>query len=535
MADRLSNESELELILAGRSFSKAQAACDGLTGAATFSPMQLDRNTLKLDFKPDLIVDASGPFQSYDGSPVVKYCLQNNIPYADISDDGAFVDDVMSKDIAAKRADIPLISGLSTCPVLSAIGLREIEAYIGRATDITIGIAPSPKADLGLNVVAAVTKYAGQKSVRILENGEAVTRAGLTEIRQDTICVPGDIPLPRLPFALADSPDAVALIHDFETLANIWTGAGTRPVWLHRLLVFFSKGVARGIVPNLAPLANLFHRARGLFRFGIHRGGMIVRASNADQEASWHLVAEGDDGPRIPALPVVALVRQMLRGQVSAPGAYSGHQIIGLSDLEIEFSNLDITYGLHSDGANLAVYEQVMGEAYTRLHPSVVDLHRTATGRKFSGHCNVTRGRNPLSHIVAAIVGFPKSGTHVPVTVTVEPSQTGETWTRDFGGKVFSSHHSLGTGRWSRHITEQFGPMAIHMAILEEAGTLRIKTQGWSIFRIPLPAFLKPGGDVFETQDDKGRFVFHVDLIAPLFGRLCKYEGWLSPNASEDA
>ncbi len=534
MAERLSNEAELELILAGRNLAKAKVACAKLSGAATFTPLHLDRNTLALDFKPDLIIDASGPFQAYAKNnapqPVIQYCLTHGIPYADISDDGAFVAAVMTQDVAAKTSNIPLISGLSTCPVLSAIGLREVERIIGPASDVMIGIAPSPKAELGRNVVAAVANYAGQKQVSVLRDNALINIAGLTEVRHETICVPGDVPLPRLPFALADAPDAWTLPEDFNALDNIWTGAGTRPIWLHRFLVFLSRAVARGLAPKLTPFAGLFHRVRGMFRFGVHRGGMVVHASNADNEASWHLVAEGDHGPRIPALPVVALIRKMLRGETIASGAYSGHQIIGLPELAPEFAALNIAYGLHFDGQDTPVYEQVMGEAFTRLHPAIIEQHLTGEGRIYSGACKVTRGRNPLSHIVAAVIGFPKSGTDIPVSVTVVPTATGEKWTRNFGGKKFSSHHSLGRKKWARHVTEKFGIIAIHMAILEDAGDLRIEVQGWSIFGFPLPRFLRPGGDVYETHDDQGRFVFHVDLKAPLFGRLCKYEGWLTPD-----
>ena len=41
MAERLSDEAGLELILAGRNFEKAKAACDRLSGAATFTPLKL--------------------------------------------------------------------------------------------------------------------------------------------------------------------------------------------------------------------------------------------------------------------------------------------------------------------------------------------------------------------------------------------------------------------------------------------------------------------------------------------------------------
>jgi len=129
MAERLSDEAGLELILAGRNFEKAKSACETLSGAAKFTPLKLDRNALTLDFKPDLIVDASGPFQAYDGTPVLDYCEAHKIHYADISDDGAFVKTVCAR----KNNEIMLVSGLSTCPVLSAIGLREIEKHIGPA------------------------------------------------------------------------------------------------------------------------------------------------------------------------------------------------------------------------------------------------------------------------------------------------------------------------------------------------------------------------------------------------------------------
>ena len=526
MAERLSNEAGLELILAGRNFEKAKAACARLSGAAKFTPLKLDRNAIALDFKPDLIVDASGPFQVYDGAPVLDYCETHKIHYADISDDGAFVNAICARE----NNDIMLVSGLSTCPVLSAIGLREIEKHIGAAETVTIGIAPSPKADLGRNVVAAVANYAGQKTVPVLRAGRSMDVAGITETRRETICVPGGLPLPPLPFAVADAPDALALPKSFPELTDIWTGAGTRPVWLHMTLVRLSRFVASSRKASLAKYAGFFHWGRELFKYGAHRGGMFVRAANQTNEASWHLIAEGDHGPRIPALPMVALIRKMLREQTLPMGTYSGDEIIGLEDLAPEFAKLDITYGLQFDGAETPVYEKIMGSAYKDLYPAIAELHRTGDKtRLFKGACNVTRGRNPLSHIVAAVMGFPKSGTAVPVTVTVTPDAIGETWERNFNGKRFSSHHSLGQGKWARHITERFGPIRIQMAILEDAGKLRIDTRGWSLFRLPLPSFLKPSGDVYETQDEQGRFVFHVDLNAPLLGRLCKYHGWLEP------
>ena len=65
IAERLSNEAGLELILAGRNFEKAVTACAQLSGATKVTPLKLDRANLhieadaKLGFKPDLIIDLS--------------------------------------------------------------------------------------------------------------------------------------------------------------------------------------------------------------------------------------------------------------------------------------------------------------------------------------------------------------------------------------------------------------------------------------------------------------------------------------------
>lgn len=529
IARQLSDAPHLEIIIAGRSLDKAQALCRQLSGATTFTPQQLDRNKFDLEVKPDLIIDASGPFQTYDGQPVIDYAIEHSIDYADLSDDGAFTASVKARHAEAKAANVTLISGLSTCPVLSAIGLELIEAQIGPVTDVTIGIAPSPKADLGRNVVAAVANYAGQKTVPILREGQHIHVAGLTETQNETVCAPGGRPLPRLSFAVADSPDAQALSIQFQSLENIWTGAGTRPVWLQKCLVWMSRLQSRKRQGSLSGFADFFHWARGYFQFGDHRGGMFVRGTSDTSEASWHMLVLGDDGPSIPTLPAVALVRKYLRGEAIPHGAHSGNEVIKFVDIEPEFDRLAIGHGLQYDGADLPPYEKIMGDAYQRFHPAIRDLHQTGDGRVFQGRCKITRGLNPLSFLIAEAFRLPKSGPDVFVEVKITPDAKGETWERFFDGRRMASHHTLGRGKWSRLITERFGPMVVHMAILEEDGNLHIRTQGWSFLGLTLPKFLCPGGDVYETQKG-GRFVFHVDLHAPMIGRLCKYEGWLEPH-----
>lgn len=94
------------------------------------------------------------------------------------------------------------------------------------------------------------------------------------------------------------------------------------------------------------------------------------------------------------------------------------------------------------------------------------------------------------------------------------------------------STQEAGRGKQSRLVVERFGPIAIHLAIIVEDGKQILTSRGWSIFGIPLPKALAPGGDVYEHDAD-GHFNFHVDLVAPIFGRLVKYEGWLEEITAE--
>jgi len=71
---------------------------------------------------------------------------------------------------------------------------------------------------------------------------------------------------------------------------------------------------------------------------------------------------------------------------------------------------------------------------------------------------------------------------------------------------------------------------AIGIALTVQDGRLHNITQCWSVFGVPLPRVLCPGGEVYEHAED-GRFNFHVDIKAPLIGRIVKYRGWLEPSS----
>jgi len=548
IADLVSDEPELTITIAGRNFVKAKAACESLSGAATFIPLKLDRNgdlSAQIETPPDIIIDTSGPFQNYgDGKQdhVIQYALAYGCHYLDICDDLEFVDSIRQFDSAANNKGLTLLSGLSTYPVLTAAAARELSKDMDGINDIRAGIAPSPKAVMGHNVIAAIAAYAGKKQVGILRGGVFTKTHGLTETHRETICVPGQKPLPNILFSVVEGPDPRELPHHFEGLQNIWTSAGPRPEILHRGLIALAWLVRLKLLPNITWLTRLFHKTQSLVSLGEHRGGMFVRASNASQSRSWHMIAEGDYGPRIPAIPSAIMIRKWLRGEKVSSGARTAISDIDLDDFDSEFSKLNITHGSHDDTPQSRnLYEEILGPSYEDMSEPLRKLHRIGQGKNFEGRCKVTRGRNPLSHIVATILRFPKASPDIPVKVILTKDGGKEIWERIFDGKRMVSTQEAGRGKQSRLVIERFGPIAIHIAILIENGKQILKTTGWSIFGkttgwsifgTPLPKFLLPGGDVYE-HDAEGRFNFHVDLVAPLFGRLVKYEGWLEEVTAE--
>jgi len=542
LSELLANESGLNIILAGRNFQKAQAACDKyIKGVAKFSALRFDRNK---DIAPqlksqdlDLIIDVSGPFQNYGEQPyrVIEYALSAGIHYLDIADGAEFVAGVSQFNSTAKNKNLTVLTGVSTYPVLTSCAVDSLAQDLDSVTHIRAGIAPSPHNDMGRSVVDAIASYAG-KPFPVLKNGKADQAYGLTEGITRTICAPGTLPLDPLLFSNVDVPDGRLFGYYYDGLQSVWNGAGPKPVILHRFLMGLARLVKWKALPSLLPLSPIFHFCMKHIAGGAHRGGMFVEVDGVKVgqaiRRSWHLVGEGEDGPFVPVIPLAILVKKMLKGDWPDKGARAAMGDLSLADYDTEFAKLNIFTGRYEETAEVSLYEETLGSAYTDMSAPLQNLHRIGKGKTFEGRCKVTRGRNPLSYIVAGVLRLPKASPDIPVRVVLTREGDKEIWERFFDGRRMISTQEAGRGKQSHLVIERFGPIAIHIAILVEDGKQILKTTGWSVFGIPLPKFLLPGGEVFEHDTD-GSFNFHVDLVAPLFGRLVKYEGWLVETTTE--
>lgn len=539
LAQLLADCADVEMLIAGRSAGKAAAFCKAFADAASVTPLTLDRADITAalyEQKPDIVIDASGPFQDYGADPyaVVRACLATRTNYLDFADAADFVFGISQFDADAKEAGIFVLSGVSSFPVLTAAVLREFEKTMTIET-VSGGIAPSPYAGIGLNVMRAVVGYAGGP-VKLWRNGRTHVARGLAESRRYTIAPPGLLPLCNRRFSLVDVPDLQVLPPEHPTLREIWMGAGPVPESLHRLLNLLAKSRGHLNLPSFAVLSPLFYRVLNLMKFGEHRGGMFVHATGAQNgaafEQSWHLLAEGDDGPFIPSMAIEAIVRAALAGDMPEPGARPATHALTLADYDRMFARRAIYTGIRSSAdKNGALYRRILGSAFDDLPESLCRLHSGTETGTWSGTADVTRGKSVLARLAAAIIGFPTEGRQVPVTVTIAAQGHREFWTRNFNGRRFSSVQTAGKGRNTDLIVERFGLVSVALALVVEGHRLHLIPRRWSILGIPMPKWLLPRGTAFETETD-GAFGFDVDIRTPLTGRIVHYRGHLAPAAA---
>ncbi len=331
IVELLEDEARLTIIVAGRQLVKAKAYCDGrISAKARLVPANFDRNG-DLDAQlaahgPDIVVDASGPFQAYgDGAyRLIEACLRQGINYLDLADGSDFVAGVSAFDQAARKAGVFALSGVSSFPVLTAAVVRRLAQGMASVETIRGGIAPSPFAGVGENVIRAIASYAGQP-VALRRDGQQAAGHPFTEHMRYTIAPGGKVPVRNTLFSLVDVPDLRALGELWPEAKTIWMGAGPVPEILHRVLAVLARLVKWRIIPSLSPLAPLMHWVMNHIRWGEHRGGMFVdvTGTTADRQTvkrSWHLLAEGSDGPLIPAMAVEALVLKTLAGKCRQQG-----------------------------------------------------------------------------------------------------------------------------------------------------------------------------------------------------------------------
>ncbi|MDE0489605.1 MAG: saccharopine dehydrogenase NADP-binding domain-containing protein [Gammaproteobacteria bacterium] len=419
LAELLCRERRVSLVIAGRSKSAALDFCHALPPGAAREALAVDRDgdvARRIEkVNPDIVVDASGPFQAYGKDPyrVVKAALATRTHYLDLADSPDFVRGIRQFDGTAKEQGLVMLSGVSSFPVLSAAMVRDLATEFGRIDSIAGGIAPSPYAGVGYNVIRAIAGYAG-KGIPLRRQGSGQTARALLETRRFTIAPPGEIPLFPRTFSLVDVPDLQLLADEWPEVKDVWMGAAPEPAILHWLLRRFAGLVRLGLVPSLAPLARIIHSTANNVRWGEHRGGMFVEvrgrgADGAEISRSAQLLAEGHHGLYIPSMAVEAIVRNWLDGRPPKAGARPATAELELSEYARVFANRPISIGTRN-GAGAGVpclHKRILGTAWQSLPAVLRAVHGAGPKLTISGEASITRGRGCWRACWRGSCGFP--------------------------------------------------------------------------------------------------------------------------------
>jgi hypothetical protein len=423
------------------------------------------------------------------------------------------------------------VTGASSTPALSNAVLDALTAGWRRIDRVAIAISPGNRAPRGLSVVRAILSYVGGP-VRLFTGGRWTMRPGWSMTIRPAL--PG---LGRRSLALAETPDLDIVPARFAVTQEAVFRAGLELTVLHDGLWLAGWAVRLGWLRSLVPFARAFRAvAAGLERFGSDRGGMMVEAFGLDRagrpvRAWWSLVAESGDGPAVPTLPALAVLRVLADGQPMRPGATACVGVVPLAAIEAEFEPYRIATESGREIAPPGLFEHVLGSAFAALPDAVRRLHQPGWGRLFRGIATVDGARNPLTRALAVIFGFPQSATHIAVTVEivrdVEQGPGRERWTRRFGDFGFTS--VLSAEPVQGRVIERFGLLRFALDIqVGPDGVSGMPVCAWWLGPLRMPLALAPVSLATETVDPDGRFHFDVELRLPLgLGRLIRYRGWL--------
>ena len=469
------------------------------------------------------VVDAAGPFQLGE-TALVRSAIEAGVHYVDLADARAFVAGFGAFDEAAKARGVLAVTGASSTPALAQAVLDELCHNWKRIDTVEMAISPGAQAPLGLSVVRAILSYAG-KPVRIWRHGHWDSAPGWGLLK--VLTVEG---LGRRLVSLVETPDLDIVPARFPSVRLALFRAGVELSLLHMGLWLLSLPVRLGLTGFLEPLAELLHAAAGWFRrFGSDRGAMTVDVSGVDAggarvQARWALIAESGDGPNIPALPALALVRRLLAGEVSARGAQACIGLLPLNAIEAEFKRFEIRTARHVEPlAARSLFERTL-PTFSAMPAAVREAHAVDPACDMAGEVETTGPDNIFGQIIGRIIGFPTTSGTKPAAVTIEREGDGEVWLRRFGTFAFQSHLSAGD-KWP--LVERFGPLSFDLEAPADERGFALKIARARLGELPLPKFLTPSTNASASVDEQGRYRFDVTIGLPLIGRLVTYRGWL--------
>ncbi len=333
-----SDNSAIDLIVAGRDGAKAAdfaRSCGARSAVVDIDDPGLARVLAKLGAQ--LVIHTAGPYQT-QGYSVARACAQAGAHYIDLADGRRFVCDFPHTLNGAFKDSGQLgISGASSVPALSSAVINHLTEGWRTVSDIDVCIAPAQTAPRGVATMAAVLSYCGAP-IQVWQNGRWETQFGWTT----PVTVEYARLKPRMA-ALCDIPDLELFPAHYPGVQSVMFRAALEVGVGQRGLAAIAALRRMGVIPRPEGMASFLNRSAVLLdRFGSALGGMVVRvggvdAAGAQVKAEWHIAADDDHGPEIPAMAAILLARRLASGALTDSGATTALGLLTLADFETEF------------------------------------------------------------------------------------------------------------------------------------------------------------------------------------------------------
>lgn len=537
LAAHLARIAGIDLLITSRDENKARQIASGVDTApeTTIGGIGFDhRHDLDAQLRalsPWLVIDASGPFQ-HAGYEVPRAALTAGAHAIDLADARDYILGYgAALDALARERGLVALAGASSTPALSAAAVAALTENWQRIDSIDIAITPGGRSEVGQAVIAAILSYAG-KPIPIWREGELQQAYGwLDAVR---------IAMPELGMrqaAAVETVDAQSLGPALSVGSRVSFRAGLESPIEHYAVMMLAWLRSAGLIGDARSLIPALLSLRRITRLPTSdRGGMLVAVTGLDAagalgQARWSLLAERGDGPHVPTLPAAAALRALLDGRLT-PGARSAAGSLDLAEIEAEMAPYAITTRCEHSTYGAAVFRDALGaEHFAGLPAPLSALHGASGPPVWQGRASVETGTHPLTRLARRVIGLPSAGHDVPITVSIDriadSGGKAEIWTRNFGGRRFSSQLSTNA---PGELQERFGPLRFTLGLAARHGGLALPIKSARCFGIPLPRFMLPRSEAREYVDDLGRFRFDIRLVLPGIGLLTHYRGWLEPR-----
>lgn len=340
---RLATEHDIRVVVAGRSDKRAKALADEVQCEWAPVDVRQDLESTLKSIAPNVVIHTSGPFQGQDYG-VVRACIRRGAHYIDLSDGRDFVTGIVSFDVAAKQANVLVVSGASSVPALTA---AIVDAHVGefqRLEVLNSGIATAQRTARGLATTRAVLSYVG-KPFNVLTHGRTRPAYGWQDLTWRKFAGLGWRALGN-----CDVPDLTLFPARYPDVQTVRFQAGIEIPLVHLILWGMSWFVRFGLINNLAPIAHaLIMLSRPFDMIGSANSGFFMEmlgqgTYSKRKRVLFELVARSGDGAMIPCAPAIALTLKLVRGEISVRGATPCVGLLTMDDILQELSELDVNW-----------------------------------------------------------------------------------------------------------------------------------------------------------------------------------------------